>query len=121
MNKNSLKSIGLIFFNMNESAKYLVFSFFLYIFAAILKCKTMEKNELKYYEKAYGKKICTEKLNIEGLKGAISFDIYDGYAVCENYRGHRYDMSYPQLRAIKESKELSDAVIDYVYDAIIWE
>lgn len=74
----------------------------------------MDKNELKYFEKNYGKKVCSEKLNIEGFKTAIPFDIYDGAAVCENYRGHRYDMSYPQLRAIKESKELSDAVIDYV-------
>lgn len=74
----------------------------------------MEKNELKYYEKAYGKKICTEKLNIEGFKSAIPFDIYDGFAVCENYRGHRFDMLYPQMKAIKDSKELSDAVIEYI-------
>lgn len=74
----------------------------------------MEKNELNYYEKAYGKKICTEKLNIEGFKNAIPFDIYDGYAICENYRGHRFDMQYPQMKAIKDSKELSDAVIEYV-------
>lgn len=74
----------------------------------------MEKNESKYYEKAYGKKICTEKLNIEGFKSAIPFDIYDGFAVCENYRGHRFDMLYPQMKAIKDSKELSDAVIEYI-------
>ncbi len=74
----------------------------------------MEKNELKYYEKSYGKKICTEKLNIEGFSKAIPFDIYDGFAVCENYRGHRFDMVYPQMKAIKDSKELSDAVIEYI-------
>lgn len=74
----------------------------------------MKENEAKYYEKAYGKKICTEKLNIEGFRSAIPFDIYDGYAVCENYRGHRYDMQYPQMKAIKDSKELSDAVIEYI-------
>jgi hypothetical protein len=74
----------------------------------------MEKNELKYYEKAYGKKVCSEKLNIEGFKSAIPFDIYDGFAVCENYRGHRFDMFYPQLKAVKDSKELSDAVIEYI-------
>jgi hypothetical protein len=74
----------------------------------------MEQNELKAYEKFYGKKVCTEKLNIEGFKKPIPFDIYDGFAVCENYRGHRFDMQYPQLKAVKDSKELSDAVIDYV-------
>ena len=76
----------------------------------------MEKNELKFYEKHYGKKVCTEKLNIEGFKSAIPFDIYDGYAICENYKGHCYDMVYPQMRAIKDSKELSDAVIEYIGD-----
>jgi len=74
----------------------------------------MEKNELNFYEKHYGKKVCTEKLNIEGFNTAIPFDIYDGFAVCENYRGHRFDMQYPQMKAIKDSKELSDAVIEYV-------
>ena len=74
----------------------------------------MEKNELKFYEKHYGKKVCTEKLNIEGFKTAIPFDIYDGFAVCENYRGHRFDMHYPQMKAVKDSKELSDAVMEYI-------
>lgn len=74
----------------------------------------MEKNELKFYEKHYGKKVCTEKLNIEGFKTAIPFDIYDGFAVCENYRGHRFDMLYPQMKAVKDSKELSDAVMEYI-------
>jgi hypothetical protein len=74
----------------------------------------MEKNELKFYEKHYGKKVCTEKLNIEGFKSAIPFDIYDGFAVCENYRGHRFDMLYPQMKAVKDSKELSDAVMEYI-------
>lgn len=74
----------------------------------------MENNESKVWEKLCGKKIASEKLNIEGFKNAIPFEIYDGFAFCENYRGHRYDMIYPQLKAVKDSKELSDAVIDYI-------
>ena len=74
----------------------------------------MEKNESKIWEKLCGKKIGTEKLSIEGFKTQLPFDIYDGYAVCENFRGHRYDMSYPQLKAVKDSKEMSDAVIEYI-------
>lgn len=77
----------------------------------------MEKeNEVKMWEKHLGKKICTEKLNIEGFSKPISFDIYDGHAVCENYRGHRFDMEYPRLRAIKDSVELSDGVIECIGD-----
>ena len=74
----------------------------------------MVDNESKIWEKLCGKKIATEKLSIEGFKTQMPFDIYDGYAVCENFRGHRYDMSYPQLKAVKDSKEMSDAVIEYI-------
>ncbi len=74
----------------------------------------MVDNESKIWEKLCGKKIATEKLSIEGFKTQIPFDIYDGYAVCENYKGHRYDMTYPQLKAVKDSKEMADAVIEYI-------
>ena len=73
-------------------------------------------DESKIYEKYCGKKICTENLNIEGFKKPIPFDIYDGYAVCLDHGGHRFDLVYPTLKAISESKELSDAIIDYVGD-----
>jgi len=76
----------------------------------------MEKDESKIWEKFYGAKVATEKLNIEGFKKPLSFDIYDGHAICYNYRGHRYDMIYPQLKAIKDSTELSGAIIDYIGD-----
>jgi hypothetical protein len=74
----------------------------------------MNNNESKIWEKFYGKKVCSENLNIEGFKKPIPFDIYDGHAICEDYRGHRFDMVYPQLKAVKDSKELSDAVIEYI-------
>lgn len=74
----------------------------------------MERDESKIWEKLCGKKISTEKLSIEGFRTQIPFDIYDGYAVCENYKGHRYDMTYPQLKAVKDSKEMADAVLEYI-------
>ena len=74
----------------------------------------MENNESKIWEKHYGKKICTQKLNIEGYKKPIEFDIYDGHAVCYDYKGHRYDMEFPQMKAIRDSTELSDAIIKYI-------
>lgn len=73
----------------------------------------METNENKIWEKYYGKKITSEKLNIEGFKTAIPFDIYDGHAVCEDFKGDRYDMLYPQMKAVKESVELQNVIIDY--------
>ena len=74
----------------------------------------MVKDESKVWEKLCGKKIGTERLSIEGFKSQKPFDIYDGYAVCEDYKGHRYDMTYPQLKAVKDSKEMADAVIEYI-------
>ena len=71
-------------------------------------------DEKKILEKFFGKMICSEKLNIEGFDKSIPFDIYDGYAVCNNYNGHVLDMQYPQMKAIKESSELSNAIIDYI-------
>jgi hypothetical protein len=68
----------------------------------------------KVWEKLCGKYIGHEKLSIEGFKTQIPFEIYDGYAICENYKGHMYDMSYPQLKAVRDSKEMSDAVIEYI-------
>ena len=74
----------------------------------------MNINEEKICEKHCVKKVCSEKLNIEGFKKPIPFEIYDGYAYCANYKGHRFDMVYPKLKAIKGAKTLSDAVIDYI-------
>ena len=76
----------------------------------------MEKDESKIWEKFYGEKVATEKLNIEGFKKPIEFDIYDGHAICYNHKGHRYDMFYPQMKAVKDSTELSEAIIDYIGD-----
>jgi len=74
----------------------------------------MVKDKSKVWEKHFGKKISTEKLAIEGFNTQIPFDIYDGYAICESYKGHTYDMEYPQLKAVKDSKEMADAVIEYI-------
>ena len=74
----------------------------------------MVENESKIWEKHLGKKIGTEKLSIEGFKNQIPFEIYDGYAYCEDYKGHRYEMTYPQLKAIRESEEMATAVINYI-------
>jgi len=74
----------------------------------------MQKDESKIFEKYYGKKVCTEKLNVEGYKKPLEFDIYDGYAVCPDYRGHCFEMEYPQMKAVKDSKEFSDAIMGYI-------
>jgi hypothetical protein len=73
----------------------------------------MVKDESKIWEKLCGKFIGEEKLTIEGFKSQIPFKIYDGFAYAE-YRGHRYDMMYPQLKAVRDSEELATAVMNYI-------
>lgn len=74
----------------------------------------MAVEESKIWEKFLGKKISTEKLSLEGFNDKIPFEIYDGYAYCENFKGHRYEMVYPQIKAVRDSKEMADAVIEYI-------
>ena len=80
----------------------------------------LSENEQKAFEKFYGKMVCSEKLNIEGFKKPIPFDIYDGHAV-GFLNGSRYDMTYPTLSAIKGSDDLADAVMEYVGVEKKWE
>lgn len=68
--------------------------------------------ETEVIEKFFGNKVSTEKLNIEGFPKPLKFDIYDGYAVAVD-DGCTYDMMYPQLSTIKDSKELSEAIAEY--------
>lgn len=74
----------------------------------------MENNEDKVWEKFYGKKVSTKEINITGFDKPVMFDIYDGYAVCKDHDGHRFDIAYPEMKIIKDSTEMSDAIIDYL-------
>lgn len=70
-------------------------------------------DESKIFEKLCGKRIGIEKLSIEGFKNQIPFEIFDGYAHAE-YKGHNYDMVYPQLKAIRDCEELATSCINYI-------
>lgn len=73
----------------------------------------MEANESKIFEKFYGKMVAHDELKIEGFDNPIPFDIYDGHAVCFDYEGHRYDMVYPTMSVIKDTRELQKAILGY--------
>lgn len=82
----------------------------------ISNLRIMEANESKIFEKFYGKMVSHEELQIEGYDKPIPFDIYDGHAVCFNFDGHRYDMVYPTMLAIRDTKELQQAILGYCDD-----
>lgn len=74
----------------------------------------MSKEEIAAYTKFFGKKVATESINIDGYDNPIPFDIYDGFAVCENSNGHFMVLQYPKLDAIKNCEELAKGIIDYL-------
>lgn len=74
----------------------------------------MEANTLKVVETMFGSKVCTAKLNIEGFTTPAEFDIYDGFAICEDYGGKQLIMQYPMMEAVKDSDEIASAILEYV-------
>lgn len=71
-------------------------------------------NEKEAIEKFFGKKICTEKLNIENVPEPIEFDLYDGYARGVDKEGNVWDMEYPKTEFVRSNQNLTDSVKDYV-------
>lgn len=82
----------------------------------------MGKISQKHLEGLYKPLICTQTIQIDDnealfgdkKKRVMKFDIYDGFAYCADYKGEEYYMIYPQLDFIKISKEMSQAVKEYV-------
>ena len=76
----------------------------------------MEKNNnlSKVLVKMWGAKICTKKVNVEGISDPIEFDIYDGYAVSTNNVVNVYEMQYPMMNTIKQFKCLSYEIVKYI-------
>lgn len=71
----------------------------------------MAKIEQRDIEKLFGRKIATYDIRFPNYKAPLKFDLYDGFAYCENYNGHEYTLDYPKLELVKQAKELSDDVI----------
>lgn len=66
--------------------------------------------EEEVFKKYYKGNPIKLQLNIVGYD-LIPFDIYDGYATCQDFNGKRFDMTYPQLKIVRESKELADEIM----------
>ena len=65
-------------------------------------------------EKMYGKMVEERDLTILGFKGKMHFEIYDGLAYCENFKGDEYIMKYPKLEFIEDSVEMQDEIRKYL-------
>lgn len=76
--------------------------------------KTQEEITESVLKKMWGDKTCTRKVNVEGIKKPIEFDIYDGYAKSTNKRGKVYEMTFPMMKSIKQCKELEEEIVKYI-------
>ena len=74
----------------------------------------MNHNTEKILEKMYGKVVARAKVNLGQGQEPVPFDIYDGYATCENHNGHKYDILFPMMKIVKGSKAFEDAIMNYV-------
>lgn len=74
----------------------------------------MDKIKKEDLEKMYGKLIDTKQLTIQGFKGKLTFDIYDGLAYCADYNGDEYVLKYPKLSFIEDSVEMQKTIRDYL-------
>lgn len=68
----------------------------------------------EHLELLHGKMIAERELTILGFKNKLKFEIYDGFAYCENYRGHEYCMFYPKVEFINKSDESQAEIRRYL-------
>lgn len=74
----------------------------------------MSKDIEKILEKMYGKLVTRARINLGHGQEPIPFDIYDGYATCENHNGHKYDILFPMMKIVKGSPAFEKAIMNYV-------
>jgi hypothetical protein len=74
----------------------------------------MERIKREDLELLYGKMVAEKELTILGFKNKLSFEIYDGFAYCPNYRGSEYCMKYPKVEFVNKSTEMQDKIREYM-------
>lgn len=65
-------------------------------------------------ELLHGKMIAERELTILGFKNKLKFEIYDGFAYCENYRGAEYCLIYPMIEFVNKSVEMQEEIRRYM-------
>ena len=68
----------------------------------------------EYLEKWYGKLIAEKDFTILGFKKKLHFEVFDGFAYCENYYGNEYTLSFPQVEFVNKSSEIQDKIREYL-------
>ena len=74
----------------------------------------MERIKKEDLELLFGKMIAEKELTILGFKNKLTFEIYDGFAYCPNYRGSEYCMKFPKVEFVNKSNEMQDEIKKYM-------
>ncbi len=74
----------------------------------------MERIQKELLEIYYGKMISEKELTILGFKNKLTFEIYDGFAYCPNYRGSEYCMTFPKIEFVNKSNAVQEKIKEYI-------
>ena len=74
----------------------------------------MERISQEDLELLYGKQVAVKDITILGFKNKLTFEIYDGFAYCPNYRGSEYCMKYPKVEFVEKSPEMQEKIREYL-------
>lgn len=81
----------------------------------------MAKLTIEELEKmTQSKFVCKEKIKLADAEFGddkphiIDILVFDGFAWCEDYKGHSYKMDYPKKSFVNLSKELSDNLRNFL-------
>ena len=66
------------------------------------------------WEQMYGKMIAEKDFTILGCKKKLHFEVYDGFAYCENYYGNEYTLTFPMVEFVNKSNEIQDRIKEYL-------
>ena len=66
------------------------------------------------WEQMYGKMIAEKDFTILGFKKKLHFEVYDGFAYCENYYGNEYTLSFPMVEFVNKSNEIQDRIKEFL-------
>lgn len=64
--------------------------------------------------------VCTMTISIEDVifgddnKHEMTFDVFDGYAHCNDCEGKEYYMDFPKLELVKKSKAMQDSIREFM-------
>lgn len=74
----------------------------------------MDRIKREDIEKNYGKMIDERPLSIEGFSKKLHFEIYDGFAYCQDFEGSEYILKYPKMSFVKGSPDAQEAIRSYL-------